>query len=188
MKIPVNLASQPFRHDRALFIGSTLLAAVMIAMLVMLLSLVRIDRKNKIESTHQLAAVEKQLAMVMRDQAEVDRELRQPQNAAVLEYSVLINQMLLRKGISWTRIFSDLEKTLPYNVRVIQIRPELDKDDRIFLQMVAGADNETQLDAFVAKLEASDMFGAAMVYHKTPPTQTDPLFRYTMSVRYAQKL
>jgi type IV pilus assembly protein PilN len=188
MKIPINLASQPFRHDRALFIGSSVLAAIMIATLFMLLSLVRIDRKNKAESAHQLAIVQKQLAMVLRDQAAVDRQLRQPQNAAVLEYSVLINQMLLRKGISWTRIFSDLEKTLPYNVRIIQIRPELDSSDRVFLQMVAGADNETLLDAFVAKLETSEMFGAVMVYHKTPPTQTDPLFRYTMSVRYAQKL
>jgi len=54
--------------------------------------------------------------------------------------------------------------------------------------MVVGADNTTQLDAFVAKLEASDVFGATTVYNETPPSQTDPLFRYTVSVRYAQKL
>lgn len=188
MRIPVNLASQPFRHDRALFIGSGLLAVLMIGTLIMLLSLIRIDRRNKIESERQLAGVQKQLAMVTREQSAVDRQLRQPQNAAVLEYSVLINEMLVRKGISWTRIFSDLEKTVPYNVRIIQIRPELDSNGKIFLQMVAGADNEMQLDEFVGKLEASDVFGAAMVYHKTPPSQTDPLYRYTMSVRYAQKL
>jgi len=121
----------------------------MIATLAMLISLARIDRKNKIESAKQFIVAQKQLALVMKDQAAVDRELRQPQNAAVLERSVLLNEMLLRKGISWTRIFSDLEKTLPINVRIIQIRPQVDSNNKIFLQMVVGADNTSQLNAFL---------------------------------------
>jgi len=188
MKIPINLASQPFRRDRALIIGSTVLAVLMIATLVMLISLARIDRKNKIESAKQLVIAQKQLAAVMKDQAEIDRELRKPQNAAVLERSVLLNELLLRKGISWTRIFSDLEKAIPPNVRIIQIHPQVDAQNKIFLQMVVGADNTSQLNTFLEKLEASDVFGATMVYNTIPPSQTDPLFRYTVSVRYAQKL
>jgi len=188
MKIPINLASQPFRRDRPMIVGSTLLAMIMLATLAMLISLIRIDRENKIESARQLAVAQKQLALVMSDQAAVDRDLRQPKNAAVLERSVLLNEMLQRKGISWTRIFSDLEKTVPFNVRVIQIRPQVDSSDKIFLQMVVGADNTSQLNEFLKKLESSDVFGATMVYNIVPPSQTDPLFRYTVSVRYAQKL
>ena len=55
MKIPINLASQPFRHNRALLIGSTALALIMVASLVMLISLARVDQKNKRESLRQLA-------------------------------------------------------------------------------------------------------------------------------------
>ncbi len=188
MRIPINIASQPFRRDRALIIGSSVLAVILIGTLVMLISLARIDRKNKLESARQLAVAQKQLALVMKDQAAVDRQLREPQNAAILERSVLLNDMLRRKGISWTRIFSDLEKTVPYNVRIIQIRPQVDAANKIFLQMVVGADNTSQLDAFIEKLEGSDVFGATTVYNTVPPSQTDPLFRYTVSVRYAQKL
>jgi hypothetical protein len=188
MKIPINLASQPFRRDRPMIIGSTVLAAIMISTLVMLISLARTDAANKIESARQLVAAQKQLALVMKDQAAIDRELRQPQNAAVLERSVLLNEMLQRKGISWTRIFSDLEKTVPFNVRIIQIRPQVDSSDKIFLQMVVGADNTSQLNEFLKRLETSDVFGATMVYNTVPPSQTDPLFRYNVSVRYAQKL
>jgi hypothetical protein len=154
----------------------------------MLISLARTDAANKIESARQLVAAQKQLALVMKDQAAIDRELRQPQNAAVLERSVLLNEMLQRKGISWTRIFSDLEKTVPFNVRIIQIRPQVDSSDKIFLQMVVGADNTSQLNEFLKRLETSDVFGATMVYNTVPPSQTDPLFRYNVSVRYAQKL
>ena len=38
------------------------------------------------------------------------------------------------------------------------------------------------------KLEASDVFGATEVSGVLPPSQTDPLYRYRLSVNYAQKL
>lgn len=188
MRVPINLASQPFRHDRALVIGSTVLAAILMVALVMLIQLARIDQKNKVESLRQLTAAQKQLAMVQKDENGVERELHKPQNKEVLEYSLLLNDILRRKGISWTRIFADLEKVVPYNVRVLQIRPTLDSKDRVFLQMTIGADQTAQLNSFLEKLEASDVFGATTVPAKIPPSQTDPLYRYQVNVFYAQKL
>jgi hypothetical protein len=188
MKIPINLASQPFRHDRALFIGSGVLAVIMLGTLYMLISLARIDHKNKLESMKQLAVARQQLALVQKDQTTVDKDLHQPRNTAILERSVLLNEILLRKGISWTRIFSDLEKIVPYNVQILQIRPQLDNRNRVYLQMVIGADQTTQLNGFLQKLEASDVFGATTVTTIVPPSQTDPLYRYQVSVIYAQKL
>jgi type IV pilus assembly protein PilN len=188
MRISINLASQPFRHNRAMMIGSGLLALIMIASLIMLISLVRIDARNRSESLKQLEVAQKQLSMVQKEAAGIEQQLRQPQNAAVLERSVLLNQMLLRKGMSWTRIFADLEKIVPYNVRILQIRPQVDSRNRIYLQMVIGADQTAQLNTFLEKLEASDVFGATMVTTIVPPSQTDPLFRYQVNVTYAQKL
>jgi hypothetical protein len=188
MKVPINLASQPFRHKRAIVIGSTLLAAIMAGTLFLLVSLIHQDQRNKLESMRQLAIAQKRLAMVQKDLAAVNQELRQPQNATVLESSVLLNQILMRKGISWTRIFADLEKVVPYNVRILQIRPQIESQNRVYLQMVIGADLPIHLNAFLEKLEASDVFGATMVSTIVPPSQTDPLFRYQVSVTYAQKL
>jgi len=188
MRIPINLASQPFRHNRAMLIGSSLLAAILLTTLMMLVSLARTDHANKLDGLKQLAVAQKQLAMVQKEQADIDQELRQPQNAAVLERSVLLNQLLFRKGISWTRIFSDLEKVVPYNVQILQIRPQVDSRNRIYLQMVIGGDQTAQLNAFLQKLEASDVFGATMVTTIVPPSQTDPLYRYQVNVTYAQKL
>jgi type IV pilus assembly protein PilN len=188
MRIPVNLASQPFRHDRALLIGSGLLALLMVGTLAMLISLARTDAHNKAESKKQLALAQKQLLLVQRDLGGVTQELRQPKNEAVLERSVLLNEILTRKGISWTRIFSDLEKVVPYNVQVLQIRPQVDSKNRIYLQMVLGADQPAFLNAFLEKLEGSEVFGATRVTTIMPPSQTDPLFRYQVSVIYAQKL
>ncbi|HEY3840661.1 MAG TPA: hypothetical protein VGL72_29015 [Bryobacteraceae bacterium] len=188
MRVPINLASQPFRHDRAMLIGSGILAAILVGTLVMLISLTRIDQKNKIESMKQLAVEQKRIAMLQREQSAIDRDLHQPKNEAVLERSVLLNDLLRRKGISWSRIFADLEKVVPYNVQVLAIRPQLDAKNRVYLQMIVGADQTSQLTNFVQKLEASDLFGATMVTDTHPPSQTDPLYRYTVYVTYAQKL
>jgi type IV pilus assembly protein PilN len=188
MRIHINLASQPFRHNRAMLIGSSLLAAIMVATLFMLVSLARQDQRNKLDSLRQLSVAQRELAGVQRELATVERELRQPKNAAVLERSVLLNDILMRKGLSWTRIFADLEKIVPYNVQVLTIRPQLDRNNRVYLQMIIGADEPRFLNSFLEKLEASDVFGATMVTSTVPPSQTDPLFRYVVNVTYVQKL
>jgi hypothetical protein len=188
VRIPINLATQPFRHNRAIIIASSVLAAIMIATLAMLLLLIRTDRRMKRDFSRQIVTAQKQLDLVTKEQTSIEQELRKPQNSTVLEYSVLLNELLVRKGISWTRIFGDLEKIVPYNVRILQIRPQLDSRSKIYLQMVIGADQPAQLNTFLEKLEASDVFGSTMVTAKVPPSQTDPLYRYQVSVTYAQKL
>jgi type IV pilus assembly protein PilN len=188
MRIPINLASQPFRHDRAMLIGSALLAAIMIGSLYMLISIAQQDKANKIDAMKQLTLAQRDLAVVRKQVSSVDNELREPRNAAVLERSVLLNEILMRKGISWTQIFSDLEKIVPYNVQVLQIRPQVDAKNHIFLQMIIGADNPQPLNSFLEKVEGSEVFGATMVTTIVPPSQTDPLFRYQVNVTYAQKL
>lgn len=188
MRIPVNLASQPFRHDRAVLLGSGILAAIMVASLILLIGLARTDARHKRDSAKQLAEAQRQLMIVNRDLSGVERELKQPRNETVLERSVFLNAILTRKGISWTRIFADLEKVVPYNVQVLQIRPQVDSKNRIYLQMVLGADQPAFINTCIEKLETSDVFGATRVTTIVPPSQTDPLYRYQVSVIYAQKL
>ena len=82
------------------------------------------------------------------EQAELDAVLRKPENAEVLERSVFLNTLLLRKGISWTRILADLEKTMPHNVRIIQIHPSVDAEGPGDARHaggvgIAGADDRT---------------------------------------------
>ena len=67
--------------------------------------------------------------------------LRKPENAEVLERSVFLNALLVRKGISWTRIFADLEKVLPHNVRIIQIHPSVDAQNRDRARYAGGRRN-----------------------------------------------
>jgi hypothetical protein len=188
MKIPVNLAREPFRRDRPMLVGSALAALLLVATLLVLISLTVTERGDSRDTQAMLNRVNRQLANIGQEQARLDAQMRLPGNEVVLDRSVLINTLIRRKAISWTIIFADLEKVLPNNVRVIAIRPQLNARDELFLDMTVSADSPEPVIGFVLKLEGSDVFGSTAVSAITPPNQTDASYRYRLSVNYAQKL
>jgi type IV pilus assembly protein PilN len=122
------------------------------------------------------------------EQAKLEAVLRRPENAEVLERSVFLNSLLLRKGISWTRIFSDLEKVLPHNVRILQIHPSVDVGDRLVLDMQFGSESQTAMAELLKTFGESPLFSHTELRTQQAPTQSEPLWRYRVSVEYAQKL
>ncbi len=188
MKIPINLASQPFRRDRAMLAASVAVSLALVATLGGLVSLILLDRTQLADVRHDVDQLNRQIRKVAQDQAGLDGVLRRPENTEVLERSVLLNELLYRKGISWTRILTDLGTTLPYNVRIMSIRPFVNKDNKITLDMQVGAETQGAVIEFLKALESSSLFESASVPSWQAPTQTEPLFRSRVLVNYAQKL
>jgi hypothetical protein len=187
MKIPINLASQPFRRDRALVAAAVAVSLLLTATLGVLITLAMADERQLADTKADLARQNARLAALANEQAQADAVLRKPENAEVLERSVFLNDLLLRKGISWTRIFADLEKALPHNVRVIQIHPTVDARNRVTLDMQIGSESpEAVIKMF--QLMAQAPFGKPDLKLLQSPTQAEPLYRYRVSVEYAQKL
>jgi Tfp pilus assembly protein PilN len=187
MKIQINLASEPFRRDRPMLIGSAAVALLMLASLGALIYLAYTDRGAIRRDQRVQAQLDRELTRVNADKRKVDAEVQRAENSEVLERSVLINELLLRKGISWTRIFADLEKTLPPDVRITQIKPQVNNNDQIVLEMTAASETSEPLNTFVMKLEGSDVFSKVAPSVTQAPTQTDPFYRYRMTVNYVQK-
>jgi Tfp pilus assembly protein PilN len=188
MKIPINLASQPFRRDRAMVAASIAVCVLLVATLGALLSLILLDRAQLVDVRADLNRLNRQIRTVNAEQAKLDAVLRRPENTEVLERSVLLNQILYRKGISWTKILEDLGATLPYNVQIINIRPFVNKDNKVTLDMQVAAQTEGAIIEFLKALESSPLFEEASAPTSQAPTQTEPLFRSRVMVNYAQKL
>ena len=187
MTVNINLASQPFRRDRPMLIGSAVSGVLLLALLGMLISLNLSERTRLASTRKDVDRLDSQLRVIAAEQAKLEAVLRKPENAQVLDRSVLLNSLLYRKGISWTKIFADLEKTLPHNVRVISIRPSVDAQNQIMLEMNVGSEQTEPLLQLLIKLENSEQFGHTAVSSILPPSQSEPLFRYVVNVNYAQK-
>ncbi len=188
MNVSINIATQPFRRDRPMLIGSAVAALLLVGLLGFLVYLNVQERDRLIAAHADLDKLDRQVKVVAAEQAKLDAILKRPENAQVLDRSVLLNTLLYRKGISWTKLLADLEKILPYNVRVISIRPAVNADNQIVLEMSVGAEQTEPLLRLLVKLENSELFGHVTVSSILPPSQSEPLYRYKVNVNYAQKI
>jgi hypothetical protein len=189
LRMPINLASEPFRRDRPLLVGSAALAIVLGLLLIYQVITIVSERHQAADIRIAIEQQNARLRAIAAQQAKLNVTLRKPENAEVLERSLFLNTLIDRKAISWTKIFADLEKVMPYNVRLVSVRlPEVDLKNQVLLDMVVGAKEFPPVLELLKRLEASPQFGPTSVQSSTPPSQTDPFYRYHVTVSYAQKL
>ncbi len=190
MRLPINLASEPFRRDRHVIAGLSLACVILTCSLVVLVVMAVSARNRAAAMRDEVDRLSRAQRSLDSQQSQLDGRLRMPANSAVLERSVLLNTLLERKAISWTRIFSDLEKVLPANVRLISIRlPRVNGQAQgVTLDMIVGSKSPEPVLNFLRRLEGSPLFGPAAVSSFLAPNQNEPLSRYRVSVNYAQKL
>src|SRR5689334_7073091 len=189
MHVQINLASEPFRRDRPMLVASWACAVVLVALLGVLVFLVVNERSRQTDTRAAVAKLDSELRAISVEQTRLDATLRQPMNAEVLERSLLLNSLIQRKSISWTKLFADIEGVKPDNVRLIQVRlPQINSRNEVTLDMEAGAQNPGQMIEFLKHLQESPLFGPTNTSRISPPTQNEPLWRYRVMVSYAQKL
>jgi len=189
MRVVINLASDPFRHDRAKLLVTAICSVLLLLLLIVEVVLVLGARGRAAESRGTVARLNAELAEIQAGQVTADTTLQQPVNAEVLERSVLLNSLVQRKAISWARLFADIEGVLPNNVRLIQVRlPQVNIRNEVTLDMEVGTQDPLQAIEFTNRLAGSQLFGPATLLRADPPSQNEPLYRYRLTVSYAQKL
>ena len=188
MKVSLNLATRPFGRNRMFYVAAALAGTVLTAgALIMAATLVRTYRRSP-ELARQTEQSRRQLAELAKKQSGLEAVLRKPENSIVLERSAFLNELLYRKGISWTRTFSDLEKLMPPRVRLISVRPQINADNEVSLDMQVGTETREAFIEFLKGLEGSAQFRSPVLHGDSPPTENQPLFRFRVSVIYEQKL
>jgi len=187
-RLNINLASERFRTDRAILVASAIVSVALVVLLGFLSAAIHRQRDAARESRAHIAVLQQRLRGVQAEEAKLRGELRQPANESILDRSQFINTLLQRKGISWTRMFGDLQEVMPPTVCLVSVRPFATGDNRIQLDMVVGSKAPAAVIDLLKRLEDSPLFGGTSVQGEQPPSQNEPLFRYRVTVNYAQKL
>jgi type IV pilus assembly protein PilN len=189
LRIPINLATEPFRRDRPMLAGAAAIGIVLSALLIFQVFTIVSEHRQAADIRIAIDRENAQLRFIAEQQAKLNATLRKSENAEVLERSLFLNTLIDRKAISWTKIFADLEKVMPYNVRLVSVRlPAVNSNNQVLLDMVVGAKDVQPILELFKRLEGSPQFGNASVQTSTPPSQTDPFYRYHVTVSYAQRL
>ncbi len=171
-----------------MLVASVAVSALLVGSLAALIALANADNTQLADVRKDVAQLRSQICAATKQQAAFDAVIRKPENAEVLERSVFLNTLLYRKGISWTRILADMEKTMPPSVKMLNIQPYVTGKNQITLNLQVGSESPEPVILFYKALETSPLFGGLSQPIFNPPSQAEPLYRYRITVNYAQKL
>jgi type IV pilus assembly protein PilN len=159
MRIAINLATRPFVELRPLLARLRLAMVGLVALAIGLgVWSHGLDRRAKLASV-QMDALKQETMAAEKERARNEARMRQPQNKAVLDRSLFLNQLFAEKSFSWTATMMDLERVLPEGVQVSSIEPVITKEGEvnIRLRVIGDRDRAIQL---VRNLETSQRFVA----------------------------
>jgi type IV pilus assembly protein PilN len=157
MRIQLNLASRKFVELGPLYFRLRILFVLLAVTAVPLWLLLATEKRKAAEAQARLDAVNHQIHALEQQRQVFQADMRQPQNALVLNQSQFLNQIFAEKAFSWTAVMMDLENVLPSGVQVMAIDPVPAKDGKVTIRLrVSGAhDRGVEL---VRNLEHSHRF------------------------------
>jgi hypothetical protein len=175
----INLATRPFRNDRLLALLFTLAAVATVAITVA--HAVVAVRLAKGGARHeQVRRVEQEVAQ-LREEASRSRAA-QPDAATLARWS-LMKDLVDRRMFSWTRLFEQLETTLPWQVRLISLTPKVSRGD-VSIGMTAAANPPGVGLELIDTLESRGPF--AEVYPISTTQLDNGEASYVYELRYRQ--
>jgi hypothetical protein len=153
-----NLSTRPFYNDRAvrmvLFVA---LAAIVALTAFNLLEVMRLSARGN-ESAMQVAEAERQTAEHRRDAQQIRALLKSDEMAAVQNAAREANILIDRRVFSWTDLFNQFEQTLPSDVRITAVAPQVDNAGRLLISVTVLSRTPEDLNLFMDELEKSGRF------------------------------
>src|ERR1700757_1378098 len=158
MRLDINLASQPYEDARQFWMRwGTAVGALGVLTLVLL----ALDVTGWINARRGRSAIAGERAVIApRDQvrANAERILNLPENRSPRDQSQFLNELIERKGFSWTRVLENLEKVMPPRVHLMSINPQLDEDNQLGLKMTVAGDSRERAIELARRMEESRRF------------------------------
>jgi Tfp pilus assembly protein PilN len=157
-----NLAARPFYNERIVRALLVALAAVAVGLSIYTAGeFISLGARNR--SLDSQAAAAEQRARELRAEAakvrqSVSRADLDKVAAAAREANVLID----RRAFSWTALFNRFEETLPADVRITAVQPQVSNDGRLVIAMTALSRRVEELDTFIDRLEKTGAFGSTL--------------------------
>lgn len=187
MSSKLNLASDPFRN-RAL--PWTITAVITLASVVGLLLIASSTFQNNAKTfatQKEVTELQKETATLSKKAKEIETALS-PDQKKELKYA---HALVDRKGFSWSRLFGDLEASLPGGIRVTRIlvkevhmqgdRPAAD------LELIVTSKNPVTVTEMIQEMESHGVFSAELVAQNPQRGKGESGSEYELSVHYVPR-
>jgi len=163
-----NLATRPFYNERAVRVA--LAAALVLVAALTAFNVLQVSSLNtrNSEMAARAETAEVQTARHQQEARAITQALNTGTVSLVQQAAEEANRLIDRRVFSWTDLFNRFEKTLPENVRVTEVDPQIDRDGRLLLAMTVISRRVEDLNAFMDQLEASGGVKEVIVRQDAP--------------------
>jgi len=170
-----NLATRPFYNERAVRVGIGAAIALVAALTAFnVLQVLSLNARNS-EMAGRAAAAEAQTAQYQQQARAITQALNTGTVSVVNLAAREANLLIDRRVFSWTDLFNRFERTLPENVRVVSVEPQVDTSGRMLVSMTVISRRVEDLNEFMDQLELSG--GVADVIARQDQTLEDGTLR-----------
>lgn len=162
MKLRLNIATAPQENNRPFMAGAVLIGAVALIALVILARQTYVAWQSNTPLRADIARLEAQIRAEQVDQQDLKAYFDRKDVQQVRDRADFLNSLISERAFPWTKIFMDLENTLPPGVRVVSIAPKL-VNGRADVEMVIGASSDESKLRFIEAIENSRDFSDVTV-------------------------
>jgi hypothetical protein len=186
MRININLATRKYEDAREFYTrwGSAVVAATLVTLLLGYFSWsnysgTKLDRKR-------LSDLHRQIAEVEQATSANEAILNRPENQEARDQARFWNDVIYQKYLSWTRLLLDLEKIMPARAFVVSVKPAVEPDRRLKLELVIGGEKHENAVELIRRMEGSDLFHLTKLKSETmaSPARGQNIFEFGIETYY----
>lgn len=187
MTAHLNLASNPFRNRILPWTVTALIVVISIAALLYTARATMQTNAKTLGAQREVAELRRQTDTLNKQAKEVETALT-PDERRELKYA---HALVDRKRFSWSRLFADLESSLPGAIRVtrIAVKEVRVQDDRPVadLDLVVASKTPSVVTEMIQKMEAEGVFHAELVNQNPQRGKGETGSEYELNVHYVPR-
>lgn len=154
----INLSTRPFYNERALNVSLALAAAIILAVTGFNLWRVYVLSGRHAQLQGRISQAESKTRELEQQAEKIRRAINPRELEATVAAAREANALIERRVFSWTEVLNQFETTLPASVRILSVRPRIERDGSMMVEVVVLARTVEAVDTFIENLEKRRAF------------------------------
>jgi Tfp pilus assembly protein PilN len=153
-----NLSTRPFYNERGVHGAILAVALVVAAFTIFNLTQIVLLTRRYSDFSGRAAAAESRAGELRAHAAQTRQAIDTSQLDSVSSAAREVNDIINQRLFSWTDLLTRLEETLPDDVRITSLRPRVERDGTVTIQMTVAGVSVDDIEQFMANLEQTTAF------------------------------
>ena len=177
-----NLSTRPFYNEQGVHGLLGLTAVLVLAFTIFNVAQIVVQSRRQSQLSDRADAAEASAAQLRARAQQTRQAINKDQLDAISGAAREVNGIIGQRLFSWTDLLNRLESTLPDEVRITALRPRVERDESVTVQITIAGRSVEDIALFMTNLEETGVFSG--VFPREDATTEDGLVYAVVEGRY----